>query len=139
MKQATSLSYHVKGLVVCLLSAFLFHCSSTNKESINYFDQELPGLSAQLFAPGLISTDSFEHSSPAFSPDGDVVLWTVVNKSYHAYMLEMRFRNGKWSKPYPPSFADSTADDYYPCFSPDGKKLYFSSRRKVPQGFPQGG
>jgi Tol biopolymer transport system component len=122
-----------------LMSGLLFNCSSAKEKVIDYFGQELPGLTAQLFAPGVVSTDSFEHSAPAFSPAGDVVLWTVVNKSYHAYMLEMRFRNGKWSAPYNPSFADSTADDYYPCFSPDGKKLYFSSRRKLPSGYTEGG
>ena len=78
-----------------------------------------------------------EHSSPAFSPDGKVVLWTVVDRHYRASMMEMLYENGIWSAPHRPTFADSTADDYYPSFSPDGKKLYFSSRRKVPTGFPE--
>ncbi|HEX6893131.1 MAG TPA: hypothetical protein VF141_20620, partial [Chryseolinea sp.] len=37
------------------------------------------------------------------------------------------------------AFSDSTADDYYPSFSPDGMKLYFSSRRKPPAGYPDHG
>lgn len=139
MKPLNYLQDHVHVFVVLLLSGFLFNCSPGREKPIDYLGQELPGLTAQLFARGVVSTDSFEHSAPAFSPDGNVVLWTVVNKLYHAYMLEMRFLNGKWSAPYRPSFADSTADDYYPCFSPDGKKLYFSSRRKLPPGYPEGG
>ncbi len=112
-------------------------CSSDRDTSINYLGQDPPGLSAELFAPGLISTDSMEHSAPSFSPDGKIVLWTVLDRTYHASMMEMTFENGKWSSPHRASFADSTADDYYPSFSPDGKKLYFSSRRKVPAGYEE--
>lgn len=104
---------------------------------IDYFGQQPPGTTAQLFAPGLISTNQYEHSAPAFSPDGQLVLWTVVNKEYRASMLEMKYENGTWSAPHRPSFADSTADDYYPSFAPDGKKLYFSSRRKAPAGYAE--
>lgn len=105
--------------------------------TINYLNQKPPGMVAEVFAPGLITTDSMEHSAPAFSPDGSVVLWTVVNRAYRASMFEMRHEHGKWSAPQRPSFADSTADDYYPSFSADGKKLYFSSRRKAPSTYPQ--
>ncbi|HMG90034.1 MAG TPA: hypothetical protein VK589_08235, partial [Chryseolinea sp.] len=78
-----------------------------------------------------------EHSAPSFSPDGKIVLWTVLNRTYRASMMEMTFENGRWSSPHRAAFADSTADDYYPSFSPDGKKLYFSSRRKVPAGYSE--
>jgi Tol biopolymer transport system component len=46
--------------------------------------------------------------------------------------------SGVWSKPAPASFTDSLANDRYPSFSPDGKKLYFGSSRKPPAGYPQG-
>ncbi|MBC7947543.1 MAG: PD40 domain-containing protein [Chitinophagaceae bacterium] len=105
--------------------------------NVNYLGQNPPGQVATLFAPGILSTASYEHSSPAFSPDGSVVLWTVVDRNYRASMFEMKYENGKWSSPYRPTFADSTADDYYPSFSIDGKKLYFSSRRKVPEGYTE--
>ncbi|MGZ8553438.1 MAG: hypothetical protein ACXWV8_08530, partial [Chitinophagaceae bacterium] len=93
---------------------------------------------AELFAPGIVSTRSYEHSAPAFSPDGSVVLWTIMDSTYRGALLEMQFGNGEWSKPARPAFADTTADDYYPSFSTDGKKLFFSSRRKVP-GYTEDG
>lgn len=102
-----------------------------------YLGQKAPGLTAQLFAPDLISSPQCEHSTPAFSPDGKRVLWTIMDANYHGYILEMRYENGAWTKPAKPTFAHEKADDYYPTFSADGKKVYFSSRRKVPLGYPE--
>ncbi len=104
---------------------------------VNYLGQKPPGTVAEIFAPGIISTKSYEHSAPAFAPDGSVVLWTVMDTAYRGALLEVRFLNGAWSKPARPSFADSTADDFYPSFAPDGKKLFFSSQRKAPAGFAE--
>jgi Tol biopolymer transport system component len=115
---------------------FLSACEKEKLPEPDYLGQKPPGMAPELFAPGIISTHSYEHSAPSFSPDGSIVLWTVVDKDYRGSIFEMKYDNGKWSKPYRPSFADRTADDYYPSFSSDGKKLYFSSRRKVPSGYP---
>lgn len=116
--------------------AVIMSCTAKQPISIDYFGQKPPGLVAELFAPGIISTGSYEHCAPAFAPDGSAVLWTVVDSNYRSHMMEMKYENGQWSQPGRPSFADSTADDYYPSFSMDGKKLYFSSRRKMPLGYP---
>lgn len=43
----------------------------------------------------------------------------------------MNYGNGKWSSPHTPSFCDTSANEVYPSFSPDGKQLYFSSNRKA--------
>jgi len=104
---------------------------------INYLGQKPPGMQAEIFAPGIISSPLSEHSSPAFSPDRKTVLWTVMNQSYRGSIWEMKYQNGKWTKPARPAFADSTADDYYPSFSADGSQVYFSSRRKLPAGYPE--
>lgn len=112
----------------------IFSCNLTNDQKINidYFGQKPPVENAELFAPGIISTNSFEHSAPSFSPDGKTVLWAIMKMpSYHTSILEMNYENGKWSSPHSPSFSDSTANEVYPSFSPDGKQLYFSSSRKT--------
>lgn len=127
-----------KILMTILVIAVSINCISQKKNQVNYLNQKLPGMTAGLFAPGIVSTGLSEHSTPAFSPDGSIVLWTVMDKTYRGYLLEMKYKNGSWSKPVRPSFADTTADDFYASFSPDGKKLFFSSRRKVPAGYPEG-
>jgi Tol biopolymer transport system component len=94
-------------------------------------------MKAELFAPGMISTNLNEHSSLAFSPNGTVVLWAVMDSNYRGRLFEMKYANGVWSKPASPSFADATSDDYCPSFSTDGRKLVFSSRRRA-VGYPEG-
>ncbi len=120
---------NVKSIILILFVSN--HLIAQKQKTINYLNQKPPGMVAELFAPGIVSTRSYEHSAPAFSPDGSVVLWTVMDSSYRGSLLEMQYENGKWSTPASPSFADTTADDYYPSFSTDGKKLFFSSRRKL--------
>src|SRR4051812_43662002 len=83
---------------------------------VDYLGMKPPGLKAEMFAPGIVSTDSFEHSAPVFSPDGRVVLWNIVSFTGPAYMLESVYNDGKWSKPHKPSFGAKNADDYYPSF-----------------------
>ena len=116
-------------------------CALGQTEPMNikgkYFGEKPPGMTATIFAKGIISTDSIEHSSPAFSPDGRLVLWTRIYSGKPSFILEMTQQDGKWTTPSAPSFANSTADDFYPSFSVDGKELYFSSRRSLPQGYPK--
>jgi Tol biopolymer transport system component len=123
-------------IFICLF-AFVFACTQQESKhaSINYPATELHGDTAALFAYGTISTDSFDHSAPTFSPDGKTVLWGSISlPSWKASIWEMNFAEGAWSTPHFPSFADSVANDVYPSFSPDGKVLYFSSSRNLPSG-----
>jgi len=99
-----------------------------------YFDLQPPGNEAVVFAKNIISTELYEHSAPAFSPDGKTVLWTIVEMNKPAHIMEMNMDGNTWSQPHRPSFADTMHDDFYPFFSPDGKYVLFSSRRYLPDG-----
>jgi Tol biopolymer transport system component len=101
-----------------------------------YIDKDAPGDEAAVFAGGIISTDGYEHSAPAFSPDGKTVIWGIVDRDKPSVLLEMKKIDGKWARPQPVSFSAKTSDDMYPAFSVDGKKLYFGSRRPLPSGAP---
>jgi Tol biopolymer transport system component len=116
--------------IIILFSSY--YLTAQKKNTINYLDQKQPGNIAQLFAPGILSTDAIEHSSPAFSPDGKTVLWAVMKMpSYQTCLLEMNFTNNKWSLAHVPSFGDTTANEVYPNFSSDGDTLYFCSDRNI--------
>ena len=99
-----------------------------------YFGQQPPGSEATVFAKNIISTELYEHSAPAFSPDGKTVLWTIVEMNKPARLMEMTMENNTWSQPHALQFADTAHDDFYPFFSYDGKYLLFSSRRLLPGG-----
>lgn len=123
---------NLKTKLFILLLFFSFSLTAQKRNPINYLNQKQPGLVAQIFAPGILSTDALEHSSPAFSPDGKKVVWAVMKMpSYQICLLEMNFINNKWSPAQVPSFSDTTANEVYPNFSADGNTLYFSSNRSV--------
>lgn len=127
----------------CILSSGLFTQLKAQDESFpavhgKYFGEIPPKDSPVVFARGIVSTPLYEHSSPAFSPNGKTVLWTVLEGQKPARLLELTMHGNTWSKPHSPSFADLNYDDFYPFFSPDGRKLFFSSRRPLPSSSPVG-
>ena len=94
-----------------------------------YLGQTPPGTTAELFAPGVLSTIAHEHSSPAFSPDGKEVYYSVF---YPGVPIEVimfrRFERGEWSEPEVAPFSGRCRDGQ-PAFSNDGLKMYFCSTR----------
>lgn len=127
-------------LFLCLIfyqTSILSFSQSTALKG-GYLGQKPPGNIPVMFAPGVISTQYYEHSSPAFSPDGQSVFWTVIySRQAPARLMEMHQEKGIWGNPTPASFGDTTADEFYPSFSADGNTLYFSSRRRMSEGYVQ--
>ena len=99
-----------------------------------YFGEQPSAGTATVFAKNIISSELYEHSAPAFSPDGKTVLWTIVEMHKPARIMEITMNGNKWSAPHQPSFADTAHDDFYPFFSYNGNQLIFSSRRPMPDG-----
>jgi len=88
----------------------------------------------EIFAPGIISIENSEVKI-TFSKDGEIVLWGSIGREngvggFDIWQAE-RNENG-WSNPQPASF-NSLENDFDPCFSADGKTIYFFSNR--PGGF----
>lgn len=93
-----------------------------------YLGQKPPGMTPELFAPGIISTEKREFCS-VFSPDGKEFFFSRK----HGDILMMHFSqqiNGKWTKPQAFPYNDGTFNGDMN-FSPDGKRLYFCSNRKT--------
>jgi Tol biopolymer transport system component len=95
-----------------------------------YLGQKPPGMTAELFAPGIVSTGYFEHSSPVFTPDLTEIYWSTIIEGNGKTVLRptyyMKIVNGVWSKPQIPSFGKNFLTCENPFISPDGKRLYFS-------------
>jgi hypothetical protein len=85
----------------------------------------------------VVSTIHHEHSAAIFSPDGDELFWTVhampLQGPTPAVVLHMRRENGVWTPPRVARFSGLHDDDVC-SISPDGRRLYISSRRPPVEG-----
>jgi Tol biopolymer transport system component len=83
-----------------------------------------------IFGAGVISTRDYE-SSITFTPDGGVAYFVKSTPDLtFRVIVTSRLEKGKWTTPEVAPFSGEYSDSD-PCFSPDGSKLYFASRRPV--------
>lgn len=95
-----------------------------------------------LFGEGIVSTGDNEFST-AISPDGRTVYWTVSAPNVFVFpfviLTSTRMSRG-WSAPRVAPFSGSGFSDADPAMSPDGRAIFFMSRRppsSTPAGAPQ--
>ncbi len=91
-----------------------------------YFGQKPPGLTAEMFAPGRVST-GLEESIITFTPDGLECYWSLSLAEFET-ILTRRWENGAWTKPEVAPFAGKYYDGW-PALRPDGRRLFFHSTR----------
>ncbi|TGD78038.1 OmpA family protein [Hymenobacter wooponensis] len=84
----------------------------------------------------LFNSDDKHEASATYTPDGKMMVFARSNsgskKGYLSVDLWVAYnKNGAWTEPEILRVVNSsTADDFAPSFSPDGKTLYFTSTRK---------
>lgn len=98
-----------------------------------YLGQEPPGTTPEIFAPGIVSTDMYNHCSISISPDGSEIYWAMAPLDTPRRIYFSRMIDGVWSKPEIISFTRSENGDC-PVLSPDGNGLFFNSSRPLPSG-----
>lgn len=91
-----------------------------------------PTAEPQLLAPDLLRTPLVEYNG-TFSPDGKAFYYTTYVRLRGMGLITFTTMNddGSWSLPVVASFSGRYSE-YDPIFSPDGQRLYFSSRRPTP-------
>ena len=91
--------------------------------------QLLPPDSPAVFMENVVSTNLNERDM-AIAPDGSEMFYTIqANQNALSTIIHLKkLPNKKWSEPEVASFSGMYSD-LEPAFSPDGKKLYFSSNR----------
>lgn len=98
-----------------------------------YLGEPHPGSTPKVFGEGIVSTKDLEFGMTV-SPCGRRMLFTrrpVGTNENRIYSVE--YANGHWSKPESAPFSHDCRESE-PNFSPDGRRLYFNSRRPLPQG-----
>jgi WD40-like Beta Propeller Repeat len=82
-----------------------------------------------VFGPGTIS-DGLSNRDMALSPANDELFYTLQYGTQFNAILYSRKISGGWSKPEIAPFSGRYGD-LEPAFSPDGKRLYFTSNRPL--------
>ena len=101
-----------------------------------YLAQKPPDMVPEIFAPGIINTEDKNHSSVTVSPDGEEIYWSLFStidgiRQERIWCMRMN-REGIWMAPEVAPFSGRYRDGQ-PSFSPDGRRIYFSSLRAVNQ------
>ncbi|UCG91140.1 MAG: PD40 domain-containing protein, partial [candidate division WOR-3 bacterium] len=82
-----------------------------------YLGQKPPGMTPEVFAPGVISHGFHEHSL-TISPDGNDLFYVTTDAGYSLYrIIYLRKTNHVWSAPQIAPFS-SDYSDFCPLFSP---------------------
>ena len=101
-----------------------------------YLGQERPGMTPEIFAPGVISFGYHEHRM-AISPDNQEIYYTVfAAEGRRAMIMYSGIKNGNWTPPAVAAFSDSGMN-LHPAFSADGKRIFFTSTRPLDTDRPQ--
>lgn len=91
----------------------------------------------ELFAPTakLVADQDFIW---AFSlhPNGRLALLQVGNLEHYSLYVSEISKKGVWSKPRPWALSETGMEESDPFFAPDGKTLYYASRKKPGQDKP---
>lgn len=95
-----------------------------------YFGQKPPGMMAEIFAPGIISTDRSEINS-VFAPDRDEFYFTVWTRETGTKIMVTSQIDGRWAAPEVASFSNHPTDVDL-AISYDGKRVFFGTRRPRP-------
>jgi len=90
-----------------------------------YLGQKRPGNRPEMFAPGIVSTESTEHGAPVFSPNGNEIYWF----SWPGPITQtMHITKGRWTSPVIVDLGTN------PTMSPDGKRIFFGRRESGSRG-----
>jgi len=125
---------------IFILSILMFGFSNKQQSDFPvlkgpYLGQKLPGKIPEKFAPGIISTDKAWEASISFSPDLKELLFTrrATIEGMENRILYSKQIDGVWTEPKLPSFATEIME-FEALFTPDAKKVIFSSDRPKPSG-----
>jgi dipeptidyl aminopeptidase/acylaminoacyl peptidase len=122
-------------VVFCLLSV-----TASTEEAVSfpivkgpYLGQKPPGMTPEIFAPGIVSTEKGWEAAVSFSPDGREFYFSKreTREGMENRILFMELTNGSWTRPAPAPFARDVIE-YEAFVSPDGNRVFFNSDRPRP-------
>lgn len=95
------------------------------KES-SYFGQKPPGLTPEVFAPGIVSVEGRYEGGISFSPQLDELYFGATNENDKTHIYSSKLIGSTWTPIEEVNFAnDQKEEERHPFVSPDGKRIYF--------------
>ena len=127
-----------KRVLLLITVAFVFSTHAIAMQSYEnwpdvagpYLGQQPPGMTAEIFAPGIISTDQSEINS-VFAPDRDEFYFTVWTRETGTKIVMTSQIDGRWTAPKVAPFSNHNSDVDL-AISYDGKRVFFGTRRPRP-------
>lgn len=106
-------------------SSFIILGQTTEKKSLKYLSQKPPGLTPQIFAPGLASLKDQHEFGSIFSKDGETFYYGVDVRG-KAETRFMKLENNVWTAPQKLIVSEKYSYND-PFLSPDETRLFFIS------------
>lgn len=120
-------------LITIALCLFCFHSVITAQQSESYFGQKPPGLTPEVFAPGVVSTDNVSEFSCCISPDGREFYFTRATQGVQFTIYVTKNVNGNWTEPELASFSGEFFN-HEPYITYDNSQIFWGSMRPLPDG-----
>jgi len=105
-----------------------------------YLGQVRPGMTPEIFAPGIVSSEDRVYANVTFTPDFSEICWTPNcgdSLKWHGGLIISKFQDGSWTRPSEVRFLDEDYNHRSPFYSYDGKRLYFQGHLHSNQGWDQ--
>ncbi|OUS01059.1 hypothetical protein A9Q86_09960 [Flavobacteriales bacterium 33_180_T64] len=124
-------------ILALVFSVFLSACNTKTQNSKDsdsstiespYFGQKPPGLTAEIFAPGIISINGRYEHSVSFSPDLNEIYFTASKKDEDASIYYSKLKDKKWPAPKKANFTKGKKKEEMESFvNLGGDKIYFTA------------
>ncbi|MCE7995205.1 MAG: hypothetical protein HEP71_24720 [Roseivirga sp.] len=93
-----------------------------------YLGQKPPGLTPEIFAPGIVSINGRFEGGISFSPDFDEMYFGASNEDEETHIYFSKLRNNQWTPIKRANFTNGRKkEEMHPFVSPDGKRIYFTA------------
>lgn len=119
----------IKYIVTSILISCIYIVDAQDVLSDPFFGIKEDKSEPKVLLPDIISTNAME-TNGSFSPDGTMFLYTVEWLMAGGTIVYLQLIDGNWTMPEIVSFSGKYPD-IDPIFSPDGKRIYFTSRRPL--------